>query len=169
MSDVRSILARGVGGAAPPPDGFERMLRRRDHKHRNQRLVAGLVAAIVVAAFLVGSIAGYVRSEQPANPRPGTPFRLNGEVLRHCCDGVLEAVDPTTGVARVLIKLPVSNAAWSPDRSRLAYAVECDWRSPSDCERRVSRNAGIWIRGALGHPVRLVSWYRAGGASGNFA
>jgi hypothetical protein len=26
MSDLRTILERGVGGATPPPDGFDRML-----------------------------------------------------------------------------------------------------------------------------------------------
>src|SRR4029453_8522622 len=43
MSDLRAILERGVGGATPPPDGFERMLRRRDRKRRNQRIAAGVV------------------------------------------------------------------------------------------------------------------------------
>ena len=41
MSDLRKILERGVGGATPPPDGFERMLRRRDRKRRNERITGG--------------------------------------------------------------------------------------------------------------------------------
>jgi dipeptidyl aminopeptidase/acylaminoacyl peptidase len=50
MSDVRTILKRGVGGAAPPPDGFQRMLRRRDRKRRNQRIRAGALGLLIAAA-----------------------------------------------------------------------------------------------------------------------
>ena len=51
MSDLRTTLERGVGSATPPPDGFERMLRRRDRKRRNQRIAAGVVG---FAVFLAG-------------------------------------------------------------------------------------------------------------------
>src|SRR5512134_268999 len=55
MSDVRTILKRGIGGATPPPEGFERMLRRRDRKRRNQRIAAAVVgvAVFVVAIWTV--------------------------------------------------------------------------------------------------------------------
>lgn len=57
MSDVRTILKRGIGGASPPPDGFERMLRRRDRKRRNQRVAAGVlgIAVFLVAIWIVTS------------------------------------------------------------------------------------------------------------------
>jgi Tol biopolymer transport system component len=59
MSDVRTILERGVGGAAPAPDGFERMLRRRDRKRRNQRIAAGVVGiAVFLAAVWIVTGAG---------------------------------------------------------------------------------------------------------------
>lgn len=51
MSELRSTLHRGVGGATPPPDGLERMLRRGERKRRNQRITAGVVGlAVFVAA-----------------------------------------------------------------------------------------------------------------------
>jgi hypothetical protein len=59
MSDLRTILERGVGGATPPPDGFERMLRRRDRKRRNQRIAAGVVGiAFFVAAIWIVTTGG---------------------------------------------------------------------------------------------------------------
>ena len=61
MSDLRSTLERGVGSATPPPDGFERMLRRRDRKQRNQRITAGTVGiAVFVAAVWIVTTGGPV-------------------------------------------------------------------------------------------------------------
>jgi hypothetical protein len=59
MSDLRTILERGIGGATPPPDGFERMLHRRDRKRRNQRIAAGIVgvAVFVAAVWIVRDVA----------------------------------------------------------------------------------------------------------------
>ena len=70
MSDVRTILERAYGGATPPPDGFERMLRRRDRKGRNQRIAAGVVgiAVFVAAIWIVTSVASLDRSETSVVP-----------------------------------------------------------------------------------------------------
>ena len=72
MSDVHKLLERGVGGATPPPDGFERMLRRHDRKRRNQRIEAGVVAiAIFVAAvWIVMSGGPDDRGPTPAGTGP---------------------------------------------------------------------------------------------------
>ena len=70
MSDVRTMLERGVGGATPPPDGFERMLRRRERRHRNQRIAAGVVGfAIFLAAIWIVATGGpFDRALTPAVP-----------------------------------------------------------------------------------------------------
>lgn len=70
MSELRTILERGVGGATPPPDGFERMLRRHDRKRRNQRVAAGSVgiAVFVATVWLVTSGGPLDRSQTPATP-----------------------------------------------------------------------------------------------------
>jgi hypothetical protein len=70
MSDLRTILERGVGGATPPPDGFERMLHRRDRKRRNQRIAAGVVgiAVFVAAVWIVRDVASLDRSEKAVVP-----------------------------------------------------------------------------------------------------
>jgi hypothetical protein len=77
MSDVRTMLKRGVGGATPPPDGFERMLRRRDRKRRNQRITAGVVGiAVFVAAIWIVTTGGpFDRALMPASTTgpTGTP------------------------------------------------------------------------------------------------
>jgi hypothetical protein len=72
MTDLRTILERGVGGATPPPDGFERILRRRDRKRRNQRIAAGVVgiAVFVAAVWVVISVGSFDRTQTPAVPGP---------------------------------------------------------------------------------------------------
>jgi hypothetical protein len=72
MADVRTLLERGYADATPQPDGFERMLRRRDRKRRNQRIAAGVVgiAVFVAAIWVVTSVGSLDRSETPAVPGP---------------------------------------------------------------------------------------------------
>jgi len=76
MSDVRTMLKRGVGGATPPPDGFERMLRRRDRKRRNQRITAGAVgiAVFVAAIWIIATGGPFDRAVTPGgSPEPTGP------------------------------------------------------------------------------------------------
>jgi hypothetical protein len=80
MSDLRTTLERGVGGATPPPDGLERMLRRRDRKRRNQRITAGAVGiAVFVAAISVAMTGGpFDRSQPSVIGGPGTGPGVTG-------------------------------------------------------------------------------------------
>lgn len=67
MSDTRETLRRGIGDFAPRPDGYERVLERRDRKRRNQRIMAGALAAVIV---LIGALA-FVRVLRSAPARTG--------------------------------------------------------------------------------------------------
>ena len=80
MSDLRTIMERGVGGATPPPDGFERMLRRRDRKQRNQRITAGAIgiAVFVAAIWIVMTGGPFDRAQTPASTGPTEPTRPAG-------------------------------------------------------------------------------------------
>lgn len=75
MSDVRTMLKRGVGGATPPPHGFERMLRRRDRKRRNQRITAGVVgiAVFVAAIWIIATGGPFDRTLTPGGSEPTGP------------------------------------------------------------------------------------------------
>jgi hypothetical protein len=72
MSDVRTILERGLGGAVPPPDAFERMLRRHERKRRNQRLAAAGVGLAAFAAILIIALALGTLDRTSTAPR-GSP------------------------------------------------------------------------------------------------
>jgi hypothetical protein len=82
MADMRSILERGVGGSTPPPDGYERMLRRRDRKRRNQRIRAGIVGLTIAIIGFV-TTASVIRSgsrpaDQNPSPSPPSPTETSG-------------------------------------------------------------------------------------------
>jgi hypothetical protein len=72
MADIRTLLERGYANATPPPDGFERMLRRRDRRRRNQRIAAGVVgiAVFVAAVWIVTNGLSFDRARTPAAPGP---------------------------------------------------------------------------------------------------
>jgi hypothetical protein len=92
MSEMRTILERGLGGATPPPEGFERMLRRRDRKRRNQRITAGVVgiAVFVAAVWLVSTGLPLDRTQRrPGGPGPSeTGPTVTGPVVRADFEGV---------------------------------------------------------------------------------
>ena len=70
MVDLRTLLEQGYADATPPPDGYERMLHRRDRKRRNQRIKAGVVglAVFIVAVWIVTSVKSLDRSETSVGP-----------------------------------------------------------------------------------------------------
>jgi hypothetical protein len=56
MSDSRSLLERESGRFIQADGAFERLVRRRDHKRRNQRVAAGVLGIAVFAFAAIGFI-----------------------------------------------------------------------------------------------------------------
>ena len=168
MSDVRTILERGVSGATPPPDGFERMLRRRDRKRRNERIAAGVVALAITIGIAVGGSA--ILRSAPENPpvgTKGTPILREGEVLQVGGDGVtLVASDPATGHQRVLHRC--ADCSYIPEvapnsEGGAALSSEGGWIAYETCGdgggvcHTAGPGAGVWVLGADGPPIRVTS------------
>jgi Tol biopolymer transport system component len=133
MNDLRTILERGVGGATPPPDGFERMLRRRDRKRRNQRIAAGVVgvAVFVAAVWIVTSVGSFDRTQTPAVPGGAeTGPKETGPAETGAVGAVPKTdflLDLDTGKMTPLPESIVGTEDWtagyavSPDGSEVAY------------------------------------------------
>jgi hypothetical protein len=72
MSDPRSLLERESRRFIQSDGAFERLLRRRDRKRRNQRVAAGFVGiAVFVAAVWIVATGGVVDRSTPAVPGSG--------------------------------------------------------------------------------------------------
>jgi WD40 repeat protein len=155
MSDVRTILERGVGGAVPPPAGFERLLRRSGRKQRNQRIAAAVVGlAIAIGIVVVGS--AVLRSAP--EPQPADRVVHEGEVLE-LGDGLV-ATDTATGHQRTLARcpdcfFPFRKYSASVDGRWIAYSSITCHLSCGDDERA----GGIWVAGAAGRRILVGgSW-----------
>jgi hypothetical protein len=72
MSDPRSLLERESRRFIQPDGAFERLVRRRDRKRRNQRIAAGVVgiAVFVAAVWIVTIGLSFDRTQTPAVPGP---------------------------------------------------------------------------------------------------
>jgi Tol biopolymer transport system component len=77
MGDLKSVLERGLRGFEPSDDAFERTLRRRDRKRRNQRIAAGVVgiAVFVAAIWIVTSGLSLDRTEKSVVPAGTGPVQ----------------------------------------------------------------------------------------------
>src|SRR5262245_56476891 len=80
MSDRFDVLERFAPMFEAPEPSFERFLRRRDRKRRNQRIAAGVVGiAVFVAAILLVTSSSVDRTRQPATelePPPRAPIAI---------------------------------------------------------------------------------------------
>jgi Tol biopolymer transport system component len=179
MSDHRSLVELEMERIELRPFTLETFRRRIERKRRNRRIAAGMLgAAIGLAGVLAGTSilrSGTVPGAKGPTPTPAQtpapnllPLRHGNEVLVPvCCGKGLQAVDPETGTARVVVdcpdpcKLGFDQAAWSPDGTRVAYSVPCSFgfSETTPCRPEASRDAGIWVMDAINGPQELTPYF----------
>jgi Tol biopolymer transport system component len=143
------------------------------------RRVTAIVAAIVIAVLGVGLVLRALSrgTRQPATPSPTPTVSVIGqrEVITHgLADNPsmwldLLAVDPRTRESTTLVRCPdpgyyrgsgdgcLGPAAWSPERTRFAYTLNC-YFLPSDPPTTCDQGSGIWVADARGNSRQLVSF-----------
>ena len=83
MSDLKSLLERAdraISDVPLPADGLDRLERRRDHRRRNQRVIAGIVglSVFVAAVWIVTTREPDDRTRTPGSPGPATGPSVTG-------------------------------------------------------------------------------------------
>ena len=74
MIDDHDLFERAVERFAPPEGSFERLATRRDRKHRNKRITAGVLALVVAAAGTAALIRAFPSGSVPADDDAFAPF-----------------------------------------------------------------------------------------------
>lgn len=163
MTDPRTTVERALDRAEFRPITLDGFHRRRQRKVRNQRIAAGLVAAVCIAAVLL-VVRTFERAEPPpgpATPTPAVSIALFDSSLT--ATGRLIAVRPDGSESAVLVDDPFvgdrcpapiachvgDDYAWSPDGSRLAFEAGVYTHKLSQW--------GIYVANADGTEPRLVA------------
>jgi Tol biopolymer transport system component len=154
MSDPRSLLERESRRFIQADGAFERLQRRRDHKRRNQRIQAGVLALAI--AIAVGWLEVNAIRSTPRVPADESFARANGEVLSFTgvpreTPGDLVAVDPESGHIRVLVEdlEDVLSATWSADGRWVAYVTPTPGSAWGFLE--------LWVVGGSQEPRRIAA------------
>ncbi len=144
MADLKTLVEREMDRAGSPSYAFEDLAGLRDRKRRTKQISAAVVAlGLVVGLALLGS--SILRSS-PA-PRPGEedtpPLSTNGRIVVSQAKAGIWILDPRdhAGQPELLVDdpgLPNVGLAFSPDGTRLAYAV-------SEPEKEDRSSLGVWI------------------------
>jgi WD40 repeat protein len=158
MSDTRRLFEQ-IGELAPfPNEAFERMLRRRARRQRNQRITALVVGIAITIAIVIG---GSVVLRSAPEPQPADRTRIvhEGEVLEVDADRLV-ATDAATGDQRTLARcqdcfFPFRKYSASVDGRWIAYSsITCHLSCRGD-----ERAGGIWVAGASGRRILVGgSW-----------
>ncbi len=174
MPSARTTLER-IGDRVPVPEpAFERLLRRRNRKRRNQRISAAAIA-VILALVSMSILVRSFRGTQPANeptpaPSPEGIFTnvggwiafQNDDLKRPYGHYSIWAVDPTRPngpKARIqLSDRPGKPLAWSSDASKLLI-----WREPGllfvlnadGTETRLVTNRSVNV-GVIGPIARYI-------------
>jgi Tol biopolymer transport system component len=135
MPSLPDLLERESRTVALQPDSFERLIRRRDRKRRNQRIGAGALAIILALVSFVALTRAFRTAERPADEP--TPARLGS--LAYAVDGDIFVADwDGANPVRIANGRPPSDCGgsdeywwegpiWSPDGRYLAYRhTDCD-------------------------------------------
>jgi Tol biopolymer transport system component len=155
MSDLKALLERAdraVADVPLPAGGLDGLERRRDRKHRNQRIragVLGLAIAIAVGWLGVNAIRSTspVPADEPTPRPPGIFVNVGGWITYGDKDGIW-AVDPARpGDPGHQIQLSSERGdplAWSPDGSELLVRREV--RGSFNDDLYVLNADGTWNR-----------------------
>lgn len=163
MPSVAEILERESETVDLERGHFERLLRRRGRKRRNQRIGAGALAVILALASFAALTRAFSNIERPAD-EPPSPMP-EGMVITYTNDdprgvGDLVAQDPDTGEVRTLVAAGatgrfsdlIGSAAWSADGRWAAFEVVACGGGVTD----KAGTGGLWVTNGLDEPRQLT-------------
>jgi Tol biopolymer transport system component len=158
MPSVSELLERESKKVDLELGHFERLLRRRDRKRRNQRIGAGALAIIIALVSFAALARAFSGAERPADapkPKPQGIFsEVHGWIAFGLQDGIW-AVNPTPGsmpTDRIQLSERAGEPlAWSSDGSKLLIS-----RQVTDGTPDPTPDGDLFILNANGAETRLT-------------
>jgi len=167
MPNIAELLEREGRTVDLEPGDFERLIRRRDRKRRNQRIGSGALAIILALVSFVALTRAFSTGDRPADeptPKPQGIFSEVGGWIAYGDRGGIWAVDPARpDDPDSQIQLSPNSGtplAWSSDGSKLLFStpqsplVFSSRRAPRATDG--TRRRGLFVLHADGTETRLV-------------
>ena len=163
MPDVKDLMQHALETAttaSPPPDDFDRFVRYRERRHRNQRIVAGAVA-LVLAVAVIGSMLTVLRTSDDRRPGSSGSLVIDPGINQACgaqdpcwdADVFVMRADGST-VTRLGFDEERDFAySWSPDGERIAFYHAAGVEGGG----RFDATADIYTMAADGSAVRQLT------------
>ena len=160
MPNVRELLEREGATVDLEHGHFERMLRRRDRKRRNQRIGAGVLAIILALVTFVAMTRAFEAAKRPADG--SHPRTFTGMVIRYTGNpyergGDLVAQDPNTG--EVFTVLECCDSAGLKGKHGIEWAApsaDGRWVAFQELSRCIDRAGGLWVANWTDEPRLLT-------------
>ena len=169
-NNTHQTLERIARRVPVPEPAYDRLLRRRDRKARNQRLSAAVLAIVLTLLSITGLMRAFRHSERPANEPTPTPvdrgiFSGMGGWIAYSnlqgADPPIWALDPERPeIRKQLVTHLGKPLAWSSDGSKLLILRLTGQGSTGD--------ASLYVLNADGSETLLVDsgcWYCLSGGS----
>jgi Tol biopolymer transport system component len=157
MPSLGELLERESATVDLDPGHFERMLRRRDRRSRNQRIRAGALAVLVAIVTVAALARAFNGADRTADDTHLPTFK--GAILTVAGD--LLARDPGTGEARTLVDANsidskfrdslINWAASSADGRWVAFEVQACGSRPGP-----ATIGGLWVTNGVDEPRQLT-------------
>jgi hypothetical protein len=156
MPELGSLHEREMQDIRPAGYTIADVARRRDRRHRNQRMGSAIVALIIVAAAIGGLVHAF-GSHRSSIPWPtptgrAAPILREGEIAERTADGqTVVATATTTGRRRTFARCDkpcvfIGTVAPSIDGAWVAYTMTT---CGGACTPAKLAGLGIWIVGAV--------------------
>jgi Tol biopolymer transport system component len=182
MPSVAELLERESTTVDLEPGDFERLLRRRDRKQRNQRLRAGALAIVLVLVTAAALARAFSPEDRTATPPTPTPTDMGSlGALAYGIDGDIYVADwDGTNPVRIADGRPggvegcgpsgywAEGPIWSPNGRYLAYrgpvcdAIDTVWISDPEGNIVTSFPGEGWLISWSPDSSRVAAWVRWG-------
>jgi Tol biopolymer transport system component len=121
MTELRTLVEREMDRAGVPSSTFVDLEHRRVRRHRDRRIIAGVVGVLVGLVAILSGVSVIRSSTNTIPANPPTPTSTRARLSFALDDGKIVSKHPKTGDLDTIAAVAGASAiAWSPDGRQVA-------------------------------------------------